>query len=199
MYRSGFQFGNRYFHCWDPATGHIGATSILAQCDRSSRVTSTSTSLASRSGSSAWSPAGVEPWLPRDRTGIKLAPTSPTPLFPYFGRARYYNKQLRTAWLEPVRSCQSGDRPGRKCADRGQHGAVLHGACHGRRRAAPDHRTASTAGYARASFHYLTAAQMAGIRRGAHSGVVVRGHGAAARQIQGVAVAGKTGSAPEPG
>ena len=49
----GFQFGNRYFHCWDPH-GHGDITwRERSRC----RATSSSTNSGSRSASSGWSPA----------------------------------------------------------------------------------------------------------------------------------------------
>ena len=128
----GYQFGNRYFHDWDPQ-GH-GSITLAKAIEVSCEVYFYQLGL--KIGITRLVAGGVALGF-RDRTGIDL-PNESAPLFPY--SEDYYNKRFGPhGWnTSVVLNLATGQ--GENCTDRRQHGAVLHGAGDRRRSGSPDDR-----------------------------------------------------------
>jgi penicillin-binding protein 2 len=180
----GYQFGNRYFHDWDPH-GH-GSITLAKAIEVSCEVYFYQLGL--KIGITRLVAGGVALGF-RDRTGIDL-PNESAPLFPY--SEDYYNKRfgphgwntsvvlnLATGQGENSQTVASMARFYTALATDGE--AVRPSIV---RRTQPQ----------RTRLFQLTDAQMSGLRR-ALTGVVSAGGTAAASHVEGLVIAGKTGTA----
>jgi penicillin-binding protein 2 len=180
----GYQFGNRYFHDWDPH-GH-GSITLAKAIEVSCEVYFYQLGL--KIGITRLVAGGVALGF-RERTGIDL-PNESTPLFPY--SEDYYNKRfgphgwntsvvlnLATGQGENSQTVASMARFYTALATDGE--AVRPSIV---RRTQPQ----------RTRLFQLTDAQMSGLRR-ALTGVVSAGGTAAASHVEGLVIAGKTGTA----
>ncbi len=184
----GFQFGNRYFHCWDPH-GHGDITlarAIEVSCDVFFYQ------LGLKIGIERLVAGGVSLGF-RDRTGIDL-PNESAPLFPY--SEDYYNKRFGPrGWNQSVvlnLAIGQGENAQTVASMARFYTAIATDGEEVRptiaRRAQP----------VRTRIFQLTAAQMAGIRQALIGVVSSAGGTARGEAVQGLAIAGKTGSAQNP-
>ncbi len=182
----GFQFGNRYFHCWDPH-GHGNITlarAIEVSCDVYFYQ------LGLKIGIERLVGGGVALGF-RERTGIDL-PNESAPLFPY--SVNYYNKRFGPrGWNTSVvlnLAIGQGENAQTVASMARFYTALATDGEEARptivRRQEP----------VRARVFQLSDTQMDGLRR-ALTGVLTRGT-AAGEQVHGLAIAGKTGSAQNP-
>jgi len=180
----GFQFGNRYFHDWDPH-GHGSITlakAIEVSCDVYFYQ------LGLKIGITRLVAGGVALGF-RDRTGIDL-PNESAPIFPY--SEDYYNKRFGPrGWnTSVVLNLAIGQ---------GENSQTVASMARFYTALATDGEAARPSIVRRTQpqrtpiFH-LTDAQMSGLRR-ALTGVVAAGGTAAASHVEGLVIAGKTGSA----
>lgn len=180
----GFQYGNRYFHCWDKR-GH-GVLTLSQAIEKSCDVYFYQLGL--KVGIARLIAGGVT-FNFRERTGIDL-PGESEPLFPY--SINYYNRVFGPGrWNSSVAlnlAIGQGENS-QTIASMARFYTAL--ATDGREVRPSIIRRADTV---RTRIFTLTDAQMAGLRT-ALAGVVEAGGTAAASRIQGVALAGKTGSA----
>ncbi len=180
----GFQFGNRYFRCWEKR-GHGDITlarAIEVSCDVYFYQ------LGLKLGLSRLVAGGIKLGS-RDRSGIDL-PDESRPIFPYADVVDYYDKRYgKRAWSQAVvlnLSIGQGEN-GQTVVNMGRfYTALAMGGMAARpeiARQAPQHTRLFS----------LTPEQMQGIRA-ALAGVVESGTATSAR-IHGVVLAGKTGTA----
>ncbi len=182
----GFQFGNRYFHCWEKR-GHGSITlaeAIVKSCDVYFYQ------LGLKIGLSRLIAGGVALAF-RERTGIDLPNESPG-YFPY--AIDYYNHLFGPrGWNSSVAL--------NLAIGQGENSQTVAGMAKFYTALATDGQEARPeivrqAQPSRTRIFTLDSAQFAGLRR-AMMGVVSRGT-AAGEQIQGMVMAGKTGSAQNP-
>lgn len=180
----GFQFGNRYFHDWEPH-GHGSVTlakAIEVSCDVYFYQ------LGLKVGITRLVAGGVALGF-RDRTGIDL-PNESAPLFPY--SEEYYNKRFGPrGWnTSVVLNLAIGQ---------GENSQTVASMARFYTALATDGEAARPSIVRRTQpqrtrLFQLTDAQMSGLRR-ALTGVVAAGGTAAASHVEGLVIAGKTGSA----
>jgi penicillin-binding protein 2 len=182
----GFQFGNRYFHCWDPH-GH-GTLTLARAIEVSCDVYFYQLGL--KIGIERLLAGGVALGF-RERTGIDL-PNESAPLFPY--SLDYYNKRFGPrGWNSSVvlnLAIGQGENAQTIASMARFYTALATDGTEAR----PD--IVRQPQPTRARVFQLGSADMQGVRR-ALMGVVSRGT-AAGEQIQGLTIAGKTGSAQNP-
>lgn len=183
----GYQFGNRYFHCWDPH-GHGSITlarAIEVSCDVYFYQ------LGLKIGISRLVAGGVTLGF-RDRTGIDL-PNESSPLFPF--SEEYYNKRFGAhGWNSSVVL--------NLAIGQGENAQTVASMARFYTALASDGQAVRpmivrVAQPLRSRIFQISDAQMAGLRR-ALAGVVAAGGTAAGSQVQGLVIAGKTGSAQNP-
>jgi len=180
----GFQFGNRYYHCWDPH-GH-GSLTLSQAIEKSCDVYFYQLGL--KVGLSRLIAGGVALSF-RDRTGIDL----PNESFGYFPASLdYYNRLYgpRGYSTSVVLNLAIGQ---------GENAQTVAGMARFYTALATDGQEAQPtivrkSQPQRRRIFQLDSAQFAGLRV-ALTGVVAAGGTAAASQIQGIVLAGKTGSA----
>ncbi|HZS59191.1 MAG TPA: penicillin-binding protein 2 [Gemmatimonadaceae bacterium] len=180
----GFQFGDRYFHCWDPH-GHGNLTlaqAIVKSCDVYFYQ------LGLKIGLQRLIAGGVALAF-RDKTGIDL-PNESSPNFPY--AIDYYNRRFGArAWnTSVVLNLAIGQ---------GENSQTIASMARFYTALATDGEEARPEVVrqtqpSRTRIFSLDSVQFAGLRR-AMMGVLQAGGTAAGEQIQGVVIAGKTGSA----
>ena len=122
------------------------------------------------------------------RPGIDL-PEERRPRWP--DEHRILQPAVRPERLDAVGRAQPGDRPGRERADHPQHGALLHGARHRRHRGAAGDREAGSRSASDSSSSTPSRSRSCARRWRAWW----RRHRRSASKIQGVVLAGKTGTA----
>jgi penicillin-binding protein 2 len=180
----GFQFGNRYFHDWDPH-GHGSITlskAIEVSCDVYFYQ------LGLKIGITRLVAGGVALGF-RDRTGIDL-PNESAPLFPY--SEDYYNKRFGPrGWNSSVVL--------NLAIGQGENSQTVASMARFYTALATDGEAARPSIVRRTQpqrtrLFQLTDAQMSGLRR-ALTGVLATGGTAAASHVEGLVIAGKTGSA----
>ena len=180
----GYQFGNRYFHDWDPR-GH-GSISLAKAIEVSCDVYFYQ--LGIKIGITRLVAGGVALGF-RDRTGIDL-PNESAPLFPYSDD--YYNKRFGPrGWTSSVVL--------NLAIGQGENSQTVASMARFYTALATDGQAARPSIVRRTEpqrtrIFQLTDAQMAGLRR-ALTGVVSVGGTAAASKVEGLVIAGKTGSA----
>ena len=182
----GFQFGNRYFHCWDPH-GH-GAITLARAIEVSCDVYFYQLGL--KIGIERLVAGGVSLGF-RERTGIDL-PNESAPSFPY--SVDYYNKRFGArGWNQSAvlnLAIGQGENAQTVASMARFYTALATGGEEVRptfvRRTVPQ----------RTRIFQLRDDQLGGLRR-ALMGVVTRGT-AAGEQVHGLPIAGKTGSAQNP-
>ncbi len=181
-----FQFGNRYFHCWDPH-GH-GALTLARAIEVSCDVYFYQLGL--KIGIERLLAGGVALGF-RERTGIDL-PNESAPLFPI--STDYYNKHFGArGWNSSVVL--------NLAIGQGENAQTIASMARFYTALATDGTESKPTILrepqpVRARVFQLTDAQMNGLRR-ALAGVVTRGT-AAGEQVHGLTIAGKTGSAQNP-
>jgi penicillin-binding protein 2 len=184
----GYQFGNRYFRCWEKK-GHGDITlsrAIAVSCDVYFYQ------LGLKLGLSKLVAGGVS-LGGRDRTGIDL-PDESRPVFPYADAEEYYDRRYgKRGWSQAVvlnlaigqgENDQTVVNMGRFYTALATDGMAAKPEIVRRK---PE----------RTRVFQLSEQQMLGIRE-AMAGVVAAGGTAASAQIKGVVLAGKTGSAQNP-
>jgi penicillin-binding protein 2 len=180
----GFQFGNRYFHDWDPH-GH-GTITLAKAIEVSCDVYFYQLGL--KIGITRLVAGGVALGF-RDRTGIDL-PNESAPLFPY--SEEYYNKRFGPhGWNSSVVL--------NLAIGQGENSQTVASMARFYTALATDGQAARPSIVRRTEpvrtrIFQITDAQMAGLRR-ALTGVVAVGGTAAASHVEGLVIAGKTGSA----
>ena len=118
----GYQFGNRYLHCWEPK-GH-GNLTLAEAIEKSCDVYFYQLGL--KVGLSQLVAGGIK--LGCARQDGDRSPDEARPIFPYDDVTNYFNSKYGTnGWSQAV-VLNLVDRPGRERADGRQHGALLHGA-----------------------------------------------------------------------
>jgi penicillin-binding protein 2 len=180
----GFQFGNRYYHCWDPK-GH-GNLTLAHAIEKSCDVYFYQLGL--KIGLSRLIAGGVALSF-RDRTGIDLPNESPG-YFPYsldyynhlYGPRGYSSSVVLNLAIGQGENSQTVASMARFYTALATNGLEVKPTI--ARRSEPD----------RTRIFTLDSAQFRGLRA-ALAGVVATGGTAAASQIQGIVLAGKTGSA----
>jgi penicillin-binding protein 2 len=180
----GFQYGNRFFHCWEKK-GH-GSLTLSQAIEKSCDVYFYQLGL--KIGIARLVAGGVALNF-RERTGIDL-PGESAPLFPY--SIDYYNREFGPGhWnSSAVLNLAIGQ---------GENSQTIISMARFYEALATDGREARPTivprgDTTRTRVFTLTDAQLGGLRA-ALAGVVAAGGTAAASQIQGVTLAGKTGSA----
>jgi penicillin-binding protein 2 len=180
----GYQFGNRYFHDWDPH-GH-GSITLSKAIEVSCEVYFYQLGL--KIGITRLVAGGVALGF-RDRTGIDL-PNESAPLFPY--SEEYYNKRFGPrGWNSSVVL--------NLAIGQGENSQTVASMARFYTALATDGEAARPSIVRRTQpqrtrLFQLTDAQMSGLRR-ALTGVVAAGGTAAASHVEGLVIAGKTGSA----
>jgi penicillin-binding protein 2 len=179
----GFQFGNRYFHCWDPH-GH-GTISLARAIEVSCDVYFYQLGL--KIGIERLVAGGVALGF-RERTGIDL-PNESAPIFPY--SVDYYNKRFGARGWNTSAVLNLAIGQGENAQTVASMARFYTALATGGDAARPVIVRRNTP--QRTRLFQLREAQLDGLRR-ALTGVVTRGT-AAGEQVHGLAIAGKTGSA----
>ncbi len=182
--RGGFQYGNRYFRCWDPK-GHGNVTlagAIQHSCDTYFYQ------LGLKIGLQRLIAGGLDLGA-RQRSGIDL-PAENRPLYPTDPAREYYDRRFGPrGWSNAVTLNLS--------IGQGEHSQTVANMARFYTALATDGTAATPAivgtGAERAPLFSLTAAQMRGIQE-ALAAVVGAGTAAGSR-LEGITVAGKTGTA----